>query len=97
MSPAFKRRLEPYSDDLQRRLGTHHPLAEGKHVCIIVHPAQTSRFEVPTKGAADPSYAVGGDRFAVPRATQHDASFGALFCYRNGRWPDEKWIIDRLL
>jgi len=97
MSSAGEGRIEPNTDNFERRLKTHHPLADGNNVGVIVLPAQPGGFDIPAQYATDTFDAIGGDGFAVAGAAQHHAAFEFTARYGFRHRPDEQGIIHEFL
>src|SRR5438128_1021847 len=95
VAAAFEGSVEPGANDFESGFNADHSLAKGKHVGIIVPPAQGGRFEVPAQGAADAFDAIGNDGFAVAGATEDDSALEFAAGDGFGDWPNEQGIVHR--
>src|SRR4051812_2381211 len=74
VASAFKWRIEPGLDNLERGFDGHHTLAYGDSVGIIMLATEPGRFNIPAKCTANSLYAVSHHRFAIAGTTQHNAA-----------------------
>ena len=96
MAAAFEGRVEPYSNELKRSFESHHALAKGDHICVVVLAAQPGGFHIPTQSATDTHNPIGHHGFAIAGAAEDHPTleFAARHSLRYG--PDEQGIIHGL-
>src|ERR1035437_5111408 len=97
MPSALKERFQPNPDNLESGFKAHHPLAERKHIRVVVLPAQPRGVRIPAERAPDAFDAIGDHRLAVARAAQNNAAIEFAPRPRLGPRPHEERIIDRFL
>src|ERR1035437_1260741 len=97
MPSALKERFQPNPDNLESGFKAHHPLAERKHIRVVVLPAQPRGVRIPAERAPDAFDAIGDHRLAVARAAQNNAAIEFAPRHRLGHRPNEERIIDWLL
>jgi hypothetical protein len=97
MAATFEGRIEPNSNKLQGSFNSHHTLAKGNHVRVIVLAAQAGGFHIPTQSATDTHYTIGHHRFAIARAAKNDPTLELAARDRLRHGTDEQRIIHGLL
>src|SRR6185437_9547717 len=89
--------VQPHLQYLDRQLLRHHPLADRKHVGIVVPSSQLSRVQVPAEGGAYTLHAIRDHRFAVSGSADHYSSLRVAARNGNRDGMTEQGIIHRQL
>ena len=76
MTAPFEIGGEKGGKDLLGQTDTDDPRAHAQHIGIVVGPRQTSGEQVVAQRGAHAVHLVGGELFALPAATEHDADLG---------------------
>jgi hypothetical protein len=96
MPTTFKCGCHPDVKDTHRLLLGKETFAQRKDIGVAVGTREARGFSIPAKTAADTSYTIGHDRFAISGAAEDDASIEFAPGDSLGGWPNEDRIVHRL-